>query len=245
MTSPEWRTLRCGTEEYQGDQLTVPAGTVSRGFHLPTARKTTSRSGSEKLLRGRILDAAFTAFTRNGYTATSTLDIATEARVSKRELYATVGNKQTLLIACIKDRAMRLGAVGDLPTAHDSESFERVLAAFGRQQLGELCRPNVVAMFRLAIAEADREPAIARALEDIGREASRARLRAILEDGRAKSLLTSDVDEMSDVFRSLLFGDVMIGWLLRSKHAPNERNVALRADRAATAFARLYCAQPE
>ena len=100
-------------------------------------------------------------------------------------------------------------------------------------------------MFRLAIAEAERDPAIARALEDIAREASRARLRAILEDGRAKLLLTSDMDEMSDVFRSLLFGDVMIGWLLHSKHAPNERELTVRADRAAAAFARLYCAEPE
>jgi AcrR family transcriptional regulator len=209
---------------------------------LPTVRKNDVQAAAEKPLRRRILDAAFAAFSRDGYAATSTLDIATGAKVSKRELYATVGNKQELLIACIQDRALRLAAPADLPAAHDRESLERVLVAFGEQQLGELCRPNVIAMFRLAIAEAERTPEIAQALDGIAREASRARVRVLLEDGRAKSLLVSDVDEMSDVFRSLLFGDVMIAWLLGTKHAPNSRELKLRAQRAAWAFMRLYAA---
>ena len=40
--------------------------------------------------RSRILEAAFAAFMENGYAATTTLEIATRARVSKRELYARV-----------------------------------------------------------------------------------------------------------------------------------------------------------
>ena len=63
--------------------------------------------------------AAFAAFMKNGYAATSTLEIATRARVSKRELYATVGNKQEMLIACISERARRLQVPTDLPQPHD------------------------------------------------------------------------------------------------------------------------------
>jgi hypothetical protein len=40
--------------------------------------------------RERILDAAFASFMKSGYATTSTLEIATRARVSKRELYAVV-----------------------------------------------------------------------------------------------------------------------------------------------------------
>ena len=47
------------------------------------------------------------AFMKSGYATTSTLEIATRARVSKRELYALVGNKQKMLIACISRRAKR------------------------------------------------------------------------------------------------------------------------------------------
>ncbi len=50
-------------------------------------------------MRERILKAAFAAFTRSGYATTSTLEIATRAQVSKRELYALVGNKEQMLIA--------------------------------------------------------------------------------------------------------------------------------------------------
>src|SRR5579864_2222899 len=64
-------------------------------------------SSDEAAVRERILDAAFAAFMKSGYATTSTLEIATRARVSKRELYALVGNKQEMLIACISERANR------------------------------------------------------------------------------------------------------------------------------------------
>ena len=70
--------------------------------------------GVEAAVHGRILDAAFTAFMKDGYTRTSTLEIATRARVSKRELYAVVGNKQEMLIACIRERARRLQVPADI-----------------------------------------------------------------------------------------------------------------------------------
>ncbi len=44
--------------------------------------------------RDRILAAALQALAESGYAATSTLEIATRAQVSKRELYALFGNKR-------------------------------------------------------------------------------------------------------------------------------------------------------
>jgi len=45
------------------------------------------KGGDETKVRERILEAAFRAFRKSGYATTSTLEIATRARVSKRELY--------------------------------------------------------------------------------------------------------------------------------------------------------------
>ena len=59
-------------------------------------------------MRARILDAAFAAFTERGFAETTTLEIATRAHVSKRSLYAEVGTKLDILVACITDRARRL-----------------------------------------------------------------------------------------------------------------------------------------
>src|SRR6202041_1800131 len=94
---------------------------------IPKSRE----EGDETAVRTRIIEAAFAAFTKNGFAATSTLEIATRARVSKRELYATVGNKQAMLIACIRARAGRLQVPVDLPAPDDRATFARVLALFG------------------------------------------------------------------------------------------------------------------
>src|ERR1700761_51622 len=108
----------------------------------------TMNDGDENAVRERILDAAFAEFTENGYAATSTLEIATRARVSKRELYANVGNKQEMLIACIGRRAGRWQAPADLPAPHDRETLTRVLTSFGTQFVREISDPRVVAVFR-------------------------------------------------------------------------------------------------
>src|SRR5258708_29762872 len=99
--------------------------------------------------RVRILDAAFSAFMESGFAATSTLEIATRARVSKRELYALVGSKHEMLAACIAERAKRLQMPAELPEPHDREAFLRTLVTFGTQLLREASDPTLIAVFRL------------------------------------------------------------------------------------------------
>jgi AcrR family transcriptional regulator len=192
-------------------------------------------------VRGRILEAAFAAFTRNGFAATSTLEIATRARVSKRELYATVGNKQEMLIACIRARAGRLQVPVDLPVPDDRATFARVLASFGAQLVREISHPQVVGVFRLAIAEAVRAPAVARALDSIGREASRTALRKIMLQAQASGLLKGcDASECTEQFSGLLWGTLMISLLLGTAERPSPREIASRARDAAAAFLQLH-----
>src|SRR6516162_7143506 len=95
----------------------------------------------EAAVRRRILEGAFAAFMKNGFAATSTLEIATRARVSKRELYALVGNKHEMLMACISERAKRFDVPADLPVPRDRESLGRLLASFGAQLLREVSEP--------------------------------------------------------------------------------------------------------
>src|SRR5215469_15232468 len=144
----------------------------------------TKKSNDAAVVRQRILAAAFEAFQERGYAATSTLEIATRARVSKRELYALVGNKQEMLIAAIGHRAKRLQAPADMPMLRDRTTLAQVLTAFGAQLLREVTHPTVVGVFRLAIAEAVHAPEVARTLDTLGRETSRAALRKIMSDAR-------------------------------------------------------------
>jgi AcrR family transcriptional regulator len=201
--------------------------------------------GEEAAVRARILDAAFEAFVENGYAATSTLEIATRARVSKRDLYALVGNKREVLTACILERATRLQVPADLPVPHDRSTLAQVLTSFGMQLVREISDPTVVAALRLAIADAVHAPEAARALDSIGREAVRAALRKIMAQACASGLLDDDPARLAEQFGGLLWGDLLVGLLLGVAKQPNARQIAERARNAANAFLQLHPRSPQ
>jgi len=190
--------------------------------------------------RTRILDAAFASFMKSGYAATSTLEIATRARVSKRELYAQVGNKQEILIACIAERATRLKVPADLPVTRDRETLTQVLASFGSQLVREITDPTVITVFRLAIADAVRAPEVAQALDSIGREASRTALRQIMTQAQAAGLLDGRPADLAERFGGLLWGNLMVSLLLGVAERPSAREIATRARDATAAFLQLH-----
>jgi AefR-like transcriptional repressor, C-terminal domain len=99
---------------------------------------------------------------------------------------------------------------------------------------------TVVAVFRLAIAEAERTPKVARALDTIGRETSRVVLREMLTQARSAGLLDGDPAEMAEQFAALLWGNLMVGLLLRVVAAPHPNEIKRRARNATTTFLRLY-----
>jgi AcrR family transcriptional regulator len=202
--------------------------------------KRRQKGGDETAVRERILEAAFAAFMERGYATTSTLEIATRARVSKRELYALVGNKQEMLIACISERAKRVDVPADLPVLRDRETLEQVLASFGAKLVREISDLTVIAVYRLAIAEAVQAPEVARALNSIGREKSRGALRKIMAQAQASGLLAGRPAELAQQFAGLLWGDLMVSLLLGVAERPNPREIAGRARDAAAAFLQLH-----
>ena len=209
---------------------------------MPTAATPDRRgeAAGETPVRQRILSAAFAAFMEAGYAETSTLEIARRARVSKRELYAVVGNKHEMLVACIRERAKRLQAPADLPEPRDRDTLERALTTFGTQLLRETTNPTVIAVFRLAIAEAVRAPEVAHALHSFGHQTSRAALTAIMTQAQSRGLLTGRPPQMAEQFAGLLWGDLMISLLLRIAETPAPREINRRARNAATAFLQLH-----
>jgi AcrR family transcriptional regulator len=213
-------------------------GIVGRG---KSAVQATGQPGSEEPLRSRILTAAFIAFKQHGYAQASTLEIATRARVSKRELYAQFGNKQQMLVACISERARRMRLPADRPAIRDRQDLEKALAEFGAVLLREISDPDVIAVFRLAIAEADRSPEVAQALDAHGRRASAAALREMLEQARSAGLLeTADSAAACDQFFALLLGDLVMSLALGLAERPGSKEIRGRAREAAEAFLQLH-----
>jgi len=197
-------------------------------------------SGDAAAVRERILTAAFEAFQERGYAATSTLEIATRAGVWKRELYALVGNKQKMLIAAIGERAKRFQAPANMPVPRDRATLAQVLTAFGTRFVREVSDPEVVGVFRLAIAEAVQAPEVARTLDSLGRETGRAALRQIMAAAHEAGLIGGSPADLAEQFAGLLWRDLLVSLLLGVAPRPNARAIEARARDAADAFLRLH-----
>ena len=189
----------------------------------------------------RILGAAFKAFTEDGYADTSTLDIATRAKISKRDLYANFGSKQAVLVACIKSRADRMRLPSDLPTPRSRQMLASTLTAFATNWVREVSHPSVIATFRLAIAEAARSPEIAQALDSAGRNAIRGVLAQLLSTAQSTGLIgAGEPTRKAAQFLGLVWEDLMVGLLLGVAATPEPAEAERRAAKATASFMQLH-----
>ena len=198
-------------------------------------------AAAENHTHERIIGAAFKAFTEKGYAATSTLDIATRAKVSKRDLYANFASKHAVLVDCIKGRADRMRLPPDLPIPGSRQMLASTLTAFATNLVRETSHPSVIATFRLAIAEATRSPEIAQALDSGGREATRRALAELLASAQSTGLIgPGEPAEMAMQFLGLLWEGLMVGLLLGVAATPEPAEAERRAAKATAAFMHLH-----
>jgi AcrR family transcriptional regulator len=181
-------------------------------------------------LRDRICYAAFGAFLEKGYEGTSTLEIATRAKVSKRELYANFRDKREMFAAGVGARAQRMTLPPDLPPAQDRASLEATLFAFGKSFLHEATQPTVVAVMRLVLAEVGRSPELAETFHKMGREPPRLALVRFLTQAKEAGLVGgSDPVRMAGMFFGLLVGDMQMQLILGVAEPPGDAAIELRA----------------
>ncbi len=217
-------------------------GTKARSFlrHMKKSA-TPDRSSPETPMQERILAAAFKSFTEDGYAGTSTHEIARRAKVSKRDLYANFGSKHAVLVACIMSRADRMRLPPDLPTPRSRQMLASTLTSFATKLVREVSHPSVIAMFRLAIAEATRSPEIAQALDSVGREATRRALTELLGSAQAAGLIgPGEPAEMATQYLGLVWEGLMVGLLLAVAATPEPAEAELRATKATAAFMQLH-----
>ena len=190
--------------------------------------------------RARILSAAFGAFMENGYGRTSTLDIATRARVSKRDLYALVGNKQEILHACVTNRARRMAPPDAFPAPKTRQDVVETLTRFGATLIAELCHPTVIGIHRLAISERQASPELSREIVSTG-EGTRKALATFLAEGQAAGLVgEGDPAAMADLFLDLVAGPWLMLRTLIGGDPPSAQQARRRAATAAANFAKLH-----
>jgi hypothetical protein len=131
---------------------------------------------------------------------------------------------------------MRLPLDPAAPIPATRDGVAATLRAVGAGILREVCRPEVLAIYRLAIAEANHAPEIARALDAAGRQANHQALGEWLTRAQERRLVVAgDPAAMVERFVAMLWGDVLVRLLLRVSAALTNDEIDRRARAAADA----------
>ena len=209
-------------------------GTTVKGKSLPKPQATPRRTA--------IVAAAIAVLMERGYAGASTLEIARRAKVSKRELYAEFGSKSGILEALIEATSAETRAPLTTAQVVDRDSLADALIAYGSSALTELTSPPVVAITRLAAAEAGRSADLGKILDQRGREPNRRALIDLVAKAQAADVLRAgDAEMMAGQFFALLMGDVQMRLVLGVAKRPSSREIRQRAERAAQAVLVLHC----
>ena len=188
-----------------------------------------------------ILEAAYDVLMERGYAGASTLEIATRARVSKRELYAEFGSKSGILQALIAATSARMRLPLATAEIGDRDDLADALKAYGTMALAELTSPHVIAVNRMAAAEAGRSNELGRILEENGREPNRKALIDLVAKAQAAGVLgRGEPDAMAGQFFSLLLGDLMFRLMLGVAPRPGLAEIKKRAQSATEAVLALH-----
>jgi hypothetical protein len=105
-----------------------------------------------------------------------------------------------------------------------------LLIEFGISILKTVCQPEVLTVFRLAIAESDRAPEIARTLDNSGRKANQKMLGELLTKAQERRLVVAgDPGVLAARYFAALWGDLLLSLLMRVRDAPTGREIETRA----------------
>lgn len=187
----------------------------------------------------QILEGARTVFLESGYEGASTGQIAKQAGVSKGTLYNYFPDKEKLFMAVMEDECKKQAAA-IFEVANQSASIDVTLRRLAQNYVGLVLSP-FIRIYRLAIAEATRFPALARTFYDSGPDLASRRLAQILAGAVAKGELEiDDLDLAAHQFGQLCKADLFEKRLFQVKLSATPEEVDRIVDSAVDAFLRQY-----
>ena len=159
----------------------------------------------------RVVAAAWTLFTKDGFQTTSMEAIAREAQVSKATIYAYFPSKEALFAHLINEECRRARALVTLPDLR--LGIVAALRSFARQYVRIFLEevPHRRAFFQMLVAEATRFPDLGQLMIDSGPKADVALLAGLIEEAHRKGLLdVADAKVAATQFLCLIRGELPI-----------------------------------
>ena len=154
--------------------------------------------------RARILEAATEAFLESGFENTSTAEIASRAKVSKRELYIHFQDKRDLLAAAVAQLQADIQSQANVSWSSGGDLRE-VLSHAGIEILRFINSDRFGKLFRIVAAESFHDPVSSRMFYLLGPAIGRKNTAAYLKRQMAAGhLRTADPMQAADDFLDLL-----------------------------------------
>lgn len=187
-----------------------------------------------------ILAAATELFLRDGFRGTSMDAVASAAAVSKQTVYAHFSTKQALFEAIVEGTLERAG--GSVRAEIAELSDPAGLRELARGYLEAVMRPQVLALRRMIIGEAARQPELARLYYARAPEGTMADLAAAFTRLTERGVLrTPDPSLAADHFAFLVLGFPLDKALFHVGRPPFTRaELHAHADAGVTAFLAAY-----
>lgn len=154
--------------------------------------------------QARILSAATQLFLESGYEETSTAEIASRAKVSKRELYSNFEDKRDILEAVITELQGQIQSQAGLSWS-SSDDVRKVLTQAGTHILEFIYSERFAKLFRIVAAQSFHDPRSARKFYLLGPGAGRNDTAAFLRrQMQAGALRKADALRAADDFLDLV-----------------------------------------
>lgn len=188
-----------------------------------------------------VLDAALALLVEDGDALTMTA-VARRASCSKETLYKWFGDRDGLLTATVRWQASRVRVEAIDRARIDLASLTKSLERFASDWLTVISSRTSIALNRVAVGHAgSTKTKLGAIVLENGRFALAARLKPVLEAGRAAGLLAFDDAETAfRVFFGLVARDVQIRLLLGDKLKLTAAEIARDAGEATRQFLALY-----
>jgi TetR/AcrR family transcriptional regulator, mexJK operon transcriptional repressor len=191
--------------------------------------------------REALLRAARELFLEEGYDKVSIDQIVARAGGSKASVYTYFAGKEGLFVALVEqvcgeflDFPPRAPEGGGTPPAE-------VLARIGENACRAVLNPEVMALFRLAVAESYRFPQIGQAFYDSGPRAARAALARYLAAAAGNGdLAIPDPEMAADFFLGMLLDRGTLEMSLTATGTPDGETVRRRVDEAVALMMARY-----
>ncbi|MDP3853313.1 TetR/AcrR family transcriptional regulator [Phenylobacterium sp.] len=212
---------------------------------IPLEREEPGREpGRSERKRAAILDAATEIFLRHGYLGASMDEVAAQAEVSKQTVYKQFESKEALFVEIVGGMT---GAAGDkvqreIADLGEQDDPEKQLLAYAERQLTVVLTPRLMQLRRLVIGEANRFPALGRALYDGGPGRSVAGLAAAFARWTERGLLgIEDPRAAASHFNWLVMGEpVNSAMLLGDESIPEPEALRRHAVDSVRVFLAAY-----